>query len=223
MNNNTCFFFDLDDTLIDYEAAFEQASFFIFTQMHPECDVRKWFRKFKFYCDEYWKLLENGKVCRTLYQKMRYEQALTDLGLAAGKGESEVFHENLAKVIPRFCVPFSWVSKLLSYFFERDIAWGIISNGFSRVQRSKLKVLPVKVDESLLFISEETGFEKPDIRYFHFVQEKTGFSNLVYVGNSYEQDVAPAAAAGWKTIWLNSSQGGVTAVTAEMAEACFIM
>jgi putative hydrolase of the HAD superfamily len=222
LNKNTCFFFDLDDTLIDYEAAFEQASIFVFSQIHPKCDAPRWFRSFKFYCDEYWGLLESKKVSRSKYQKMRYEQSLTDIGMSAGEEEAGFFHSQLSAAVPRYCQPFSWCRPLLSYFIDRGIAWGIISNGFSCVQRNKLRCLLLKPDESRLFISEEAGYEKPDVQYFHYVQEKTGFSNPVYIGNSYELDIAPAKAAGWKTIWLSSSQGGVQAVTGELADRYFL-
>ncbi len=49
---------------------------------------------------------------------------------------------------------------------------------------------------------------KPDLAIFEYARCAAGTDNpaeIVYVGDSYDSDVAGAKNAGWQTVWLNPS------------------
>ncbi|MFC7370399.1 HAD family hydrolase [Fictibacillus iocasae] len=213
MNNQTAIFFDLDDTLIDYEAAFEQASLFSIKALHPHRDEREFFQFFKYYCDAYWSSYEKGSLLKQEYQALRYNKAVEAMGYHAEEREACSFQEQLIQKIPEVCSPFPWSVHVLTCLKSQGIPWGIISNGYSSLQRAKMGCLPTLPEERHIFISEENGFEKPNPDYFRFVQKKTGWMRPVYVGNSYELDIVPAKEAGWRTLWLSPENGKTPIIT----------
>jgi HAD superfamily hydrolase (TIGR01549 family) len=77
-------------------------------------------------------------------------------------------------------------------------------------RRGELLALGVEVD--VLAMSEELGVEKPDPAFFTRVLALCGDaepSHLAYVGDRVDNDVAPAAAAGLRAVWLRRGPWGV--------------
>lgn len=79
-------------------------------------------------------------------------------------------------------------------------AWGIITNGRSLCQRSKLKALKLRPNVTL--VSSELGYEKPDKKIFLEAQELTGAEKIIYVGDNPFIDFYAPRELGWETIRL---------------------
>jgi len=60
-----------------------------------------------------------------------------------------------------------------------------------------------------LWTSHELGFRKPDPRFFGEAARRLGLkpASCVAVGNDPIKDIAPAAAAGMRTVWLREETG----------------
>ncbi|MBM3146735.1 MAG: HAD family hydrolase, partial [Actinobacteria bacterium] len=58
---------------------------------------------------------------------------------------------------------------------------------------------------SAVFSSADLGVQKPDRRFYESMAERLGVrpADMVMVGDSYANDVAGAAAAGLRTVWLD--------------------
>lgn len=56
----------------------------------------------------------------------------------------------------------------------------------------------------LAFYSYEVGHAKPDTAFYQAVLDKTGLkaADCVMIGDTYDNDIAPAMALGMKTVWL---------------------
>ncbi len=82
---------------------------------------------------------------------------------------------------------------------------GVISNGSTDSQNTKLDVMGVRHLFSVVLISEEVGIRKPDPRIFRMCLEKLGLnpSEAIFVGDNPVLDVAGATAVGIRAIWLN--------------------
>lgn len=82
----------------------------------------------------------------------------------------------------------------------------LLTNGPVRAQRQKLKALHINELFSGIYISDETGYSKPDSSAFENVlmNEKISIDGTVYVGDSVKFDIEPALALGFKTIFLNN-------------------
>ena len=83
----------------------------------------------------------------------------------------------------------------------------IITNGFKEVQHIKLDYSNLKSFFNHIIISEEHGFNKPDIKIFDIAQQLTNAQTheCVMIGDNYEADIIGALNAQWKAIYLSNS------------------
>lgn len=83
----------------------------------------------------------------------------------------------------------------------------IITNGFKEVQQIKLDYSNLKSFFNHIIISEEHGFNKPDIKIFDLAQQLTDAKNYecVMIGDNYDTDILGALNAQWQAIYLSES------------------
>jgi 2-haloacid dehalogenase len=82
----------------------------------------------------------------------------------------------------------------------------IITNGDKRVQQGRFNPSPLAQYFDAVYISEEVGFEKPDIRYFEAVmRDIPDFDPAItlVVGDSLTSDIKGGINAGLDTCWYN--------------------
>jgi putative hydrolase of the HAD superfamily len=106
---------------------------------------------------------------------------------------------------PRCNVERSGVSSTLQTLHQHGLKLGVISNGSTDSQNTKLEVMGIRSLFSAVLISEEVGIKKPDPRIFRMGLEKLGVnaSEAIFVGDNPLLDVAGATAVGIRAIWLN--------------------
>ncbi len=85
---------------------------------------------------------------------------------------------------------------------------GILTNGFRDSQLKKIKSSPIAENITYFFPADETQFLKPDERFFKFVLDRINVSRdeIVYVGDSFEEDIVGGKKVGLKVIWYNPEQ-----------------
>jgi len=85
---------------------------------------------------------------------------------------------------------------------------GLLTNGFSEVQRKKLARFPdLERVARHIVISEEVGVLKPDPLLFAHAAElaDTPPGNILYVGDSERSDVDGGLGAGWQVAWFGGT------------------
>lgn len=82
----------------------------------------------------------------------------------------------------------------------------IITNGFKEVQHIKLDACNLKPYFKHIIVSEEHGFNKPDIKIFDLAQQYTSAEKheCVMIGDNYDTDIMGALNAQWKAIYLSN-------------------
>jgi putative hydrolase of the HAD superfamily len=87
---------------------------------------------------------------------------------------------------------------------ERGLRVGLLTNGPSELQRTKLTVTGLETQLDAVAISEEIGFAKPAASAFHAAARMIGCraEEVAMVGDSPEYDIAGALAAGLKAAVL---------------------
>jgi putative hydrolase of the HAD superfamily len=97
---------------------------------------------------------------------------------------------------------------LLTALDEAHVPWGIVTNGSSVSQLGKIHHLGLADRAHCIVISEEVGIRKPDAEIFRLASERLGVavSDVLFVGDHPEADVAGAANAGMRTAWLRRSR-----------------
>lgn len=206
-------FFDLDDTLYDrwipYAAAFGQ--FFSGQYAHL---ARAAFHAVLQRGYEVFVAAHTGQITMDAMHIYRHQTGLRDVGLAISADEA-LQMQALYAAEQRRIRPSAAMCDALTYARAHFAALGVITNGSSRTQRGKLQSLGMEcwLDEALVFISDECGVMKPAPELFLRAQQAAGSGPCVFVGDSCSQDIAPAAACGWQTIWMNRT--GQTPVGAQ--------
>lgn len=89
---------------------------------------------------------------------------------------------------------------------------GVLTNGPSDHQRRKFQVLQLErwIPGENIVVSGDCGILKPDVRLFRFAETKLGLNpvSTMLVGDSYENDILGAEAAGWQCFWLRRETPG---------------
>jgi putative hydrolase of the HAD superfamily len=100
------------------------------------------------------------------------------------------------------------VTATLNALQKRDLKLGVISNGMTASQYSKLDAMKIRSLFSVILISEEVGIKKPDPQIFKIGLKKLNLpaSEVIFIGDNPLLDVAGPAAVGIRAVWLNCDQ-----------------
>lgn len=79
----------------------------------------------------------------------------------------------------------------------------ILSNGSASMQRRKMQQAGLTDFFEHTLISGEVGYEKPDLRLFSHALTHCRHTNIVMVGDDYTNDMQPAMAMRWKTVHIH--------------------
>ncbi|MCM3730688.1 HAD family hydrolase [Fictibacillus nanhaiensis] len=206
------FYFDLDNTLFDYEASFKQASLFAFKAVISPLLIQPvnpelWYKGYKKYCDLYWTEYENGLLTRQEYQTKRLFSSLILMKIQSFDNVLvSNYQKQCEEKIPSFVKPFPWIKGIVESLYKNGHDVGIISNGGSTLQRKKLKMLGIPFPHERIYISSEISLAKPNTDIFKYVQRRCSSSAFYYIGDSLSFDIKPAVMAGWTGIWWNPTK-----------------
>jgi len=93
-------------------------------------------------------------------------------------------------------------SLFLETLYNKKVKMGIITDGRSITQRSKLKALGIATYFSEIIISEEFGSEKPEANNYLFFEKKYPGYSFYYIGDNTFKDFIIPQKLGWKMICL---------------------
>ena len=200
-------YFDLDDTILDHARAEKLALQDLHYQPHsvfkghPFGAVLEAYREIN---PIVWKKYSEGSFTKHQAKVGRFTQLLEKLNI-----ESQVDDTLLAETyLSCYANHWSLISGAMEGFLKiaRARPVGILTNGFSEVQRAKLKQFPqLESVSSAVIISEEVGVLKPDPALFEHAAAVVGVpaESILYVGDSLHSDVRGGIGAGWKVAWFS--------------------
>ena len=87
----------------------------------------------------------------------------------------------------------------------------LVSNGVSRIQRSRLSRCPFTPLLDAVIISEEVGVRKPDPAMLHAAMDALGCTDIrpaVMIGDSLSADIAAAVRAGMDSVFYDRKGTG---------------
>jgi 2-haloacid dehalogenase len=82
----------------------------------------------------------------------------------------------------------------------------VITNGVKRVQTKRLSLVNITKYFKKIYISEEVGYQKPNIEYFEYVLNDLKITNkedLLIIGDSLSSDIKGGINSGIDTMWYN--------------------
>ncbi|MBO3097903.1 HAD family hydrolase [Gelidibacter pelagius] len=85
---------------------------------------------------------------------------------------------------------------------SKDGKIGIITDGRSKTQRAKLESLAILDYLDGIVISEEIGFEKPNLANFKAIENSISGNVYYYIADNLKKDFIAPNALGWKSVAL---------------------
>jgi HAD superfamily hydrolase (TIGR01549 family) len=199
-------FFDLDDTLHDHLHPFLKAFNDSFSDLYEQMDVESLYKKFRDFSDLLWKKysnqelsLEELRIARIVMAFEYFQKSITNEQASDFQAHYELNLDNLQL--------FEEVPELINIIKAKGKLVGIITNGPVQHQFNKISSLGLTscVSREHIFISDEVGVAKPNKQLFHHVAQKVNLipSEILYIGDSWPNDVVAPMEAGWQAIWYN--------------------
>lgn len=191
--------FDADDTLFQFDAfSGLQAAFRSFD---VEFDAGH-YEQYQQINKQLWQRYQNGEVRAEDVQQQRFHDWSERLGVSPAD-----INSRFLLAMTEISQPFAGVQDFLNHLHGR-IRLGIITNGFSRLQRARLARSNMQQYFDVLVVSEEVGAAKPSPLIFRHALQQMALPDpaaVLMVGDTFESDIVGAAAAGMDTCWLNSA------------------
>jgi 5'-nucleotidase len=207
----TTILFDLDDTLFDFAACWEQGMRYTIAT-HPltaDLDGEALLQALQRRGNELWVDVIAKRCDFTQYRQLRLQRSMADMGKQVGIQEADDFQRMYAQACMDAVMPDSLVQAAIAEL-STSYTLGIVTNGPADMAFIKLSRLGLSdyFPEERVFLSERIGHHKPDRRIYEEVLTKMGVSGeqVLFVGDTWEADVAGPIDAGMQAIWVNPRQ-----------------
>jgi HAD superfamily hydrolase (TIGR01549 family) len=199
-------FFDLDDTLHDHLKPFSDSFKVIFPAYYRTISIETVYKKFRDASDFLWEIYCRNEITLAELRIQRVIYALNSFDINISIEQAQQFQERYELQLNHLEL-FPEVPELLTLLRNKGYLLGIITNGPTEHQLMKIELLGLKkyIPRDLMFISDEVGAAKPNPAIFNAAAKKVVYSPkaLLYIGDSWTNDVIGPIGAGWQSIWYN--------------------
>ncbi|MED1782749.1 HAD family hydrolase [Brevibacillus fortis] len=209
MSKFTTILFDLDDTLFDFSACWEKGmqQTIAAHALTAELDQEKFLEALRRHGDDLWIEVIAKRYDFTQYRRLRFQRAMADCNRQIEAEQVDDFQRAYqAACMDAVQLDVTVQSTIAKLAEEHTL--GIVTNGPVDMAFIKLERLGLSAyfHRERVFISEIIGHHKPDLRIFEHVREKLGVESkqVLFVGDTWEADVAGAMDAGFSAVWINS-------------------
>ena len=199
---------DLDDTLWD----FRRNSKIAMQEIYNDYELNKLYDSFESFYDVYtaknhqlWEQYAKGEITKDYLSLERFLYPLRvvgaeDVELAKRLGEDFLHRTTLQTNLVDGAI------ETLEYLKSKGYTLSIISNGFIEVQYTKLRRSGLLPYFSNVFLSEEVGYQKPDIRFFQAVLDRLNATpaECLVIGDNLQTDIQGAQNANMRAIFYNA-------------------
>lgn len=193
--------FDLDDTILDFGKAEENA----FRKTMLSIGIEPTEKAVQRYSEinlSQWKLLELGKLTRQEITVRRFRLFFEEFGIDA---DAEKINETYKGFLSQGHFFMDGAEALLNELHGKYRLY-IVSNGTASVQSGRIASADIAKFFEEIFISETIGFNKPRAEFFTYCFSKIPhfqLENTVIVGDSLTSDILGGLHAGIHTVWFN--------------------
>jgi putative hydrolase of the HAD superfamily len=194
MNNIKAVIFDVDGTLVDRNAAFLKFCDYLIDKYSPDYPYHGTKEDLISYMIE---IDENGyggiaNFIPRLTPKWKLPHTVQE------------YIEERNKIFGTMVEPYPELYEVLDALKE-NYKLGIITNGYSTVQRDKIKTAKISHYFDDIIVSGETEHEKPDPDIFALSCRHLGINpkEAVFVGDYFPNDIEGAIRVGMIPVWIN--------------------
>jgi 5'-nucleotidase len=153
-----------------------------------------------------WVDYQDGKITATQLQNRRFQSWADKL-----KVTTHILNSAFMTAMADICCLLPGANELISAL-KGKVNMGIITNGFTELQRVRLEKTGLKDVFAPLVISEQVGIAKPDVGIFEYALTHMGKiqrEQVLMVGDNPHSDILGGMNAGFDTCWLNSENSAL--------------
>lgn len=208
--------FDLDDTLLDGEAAGD-AGVARLLRRCPGIDPATARKAWAVVTEEHFPRYLSGELSYDEHRAARIRSWATACGADVAAGDELEWFALYRAGYEAGWSAFADVGSCLATL-TASAKLGVITNGDSVQQREKLTVLGLADRFTVVVASADIGIAKPDPRIFRHAADRLGITpeRCAYIGDKRDTDAQAATAAGMTGIWIN--RGGRPAPDRDVVE-----
>lgn len=193
---------DFDDTLVDFIDAEIQA-FYTIAQDYLNEATESDLQTFMQVNQAHWEAFQRGELNKeeVLNQRFRNFFARYDIEVDGPKVDHE-YRTSLSKATVKYMPHVLTTLDILKNHYDLYI----VTNGVRITQLRRLKQTPFETIFKGIFISEDTGSQKPMPEFFDYVFNHIGNErrqDAIIVGDSLTSDIQGGINAGIRTCWYN--------------------
>jgi len=197
--------FDMDGTLIEHTWQYAQITDALFAEFEPALAPLTHDQFYDVFWQkniDMWYMMVEGAINGDTAQVYSYRNTLRALGKNMALADDMV--EFWMELVLKEAVPFDDTEDVLKQVRGRYTT-GIVTNGFTTMQRAKIGTYRLDALVDFCMVSEEVGFHKPDVRIFERALQRAGDiapAEALFVGDNLETDIAGALAAGIQPVLM---------------------
>jgi putative hydrolase of the HAD superfamily len=208
--------FDLDDTIVSFDAGLEPAWQEVcgrFAGQHPWCDSELLYKAIRKASAWYWSDSERHRRGRNDLHNARREVvmlALKELGVTDRSYACEIA-DDYSNIRLQSLSLFPGARKTLEILKARGQRMALLTNGESSLQRHKIDRFDLAPYFELICIEGETGFGKPEKRAYTNIMETLSLASehLWMIGDNLDWDVRAPKELGIYSIWNDFKRKGL--------------
>ncbi|AUN96568.1 noncanonical pyrimidine nucleotidase, YjjG family [Bacteriovorax stolpii] len=196
------FLFDLDDTLLDFQASEKLCFTQTFIHFGVKDLLEEIHKTYKTENNHLWKQLERGEVDKDFLKVERFKRTLDIHKIEIPPHKMSEFY---LEQLPKHVVLIDGAVEVLRHVKQFGEV-GIITNGIEYTQRERIKNSELKDYIDFIAVSEECGFAKPDVRFFEFAASRSkNFvkESTIIIGDRFDADILGAHNFGIDSLWFN--------------------
>ncbi|MGT2832841.1 YjjG family noncanonical pyrimidine nucleotidase [Streptococcus halotolerans] len=194
--------FDLDHTLLDFEAAEDAALTEMLLEVGVE-DVDAYKTYYKPMNQQLWRDLEAKKITKSDLVKMRFVLLFEHFGHQVdGEAMAMLYEKHISQQGQTYLGAHELLEDLIAAGYE---IYGA-TNGITAIQEGRLLRSSIGTLFNHVFISEQAGTAKPDLAYYDWIGaniEAYTKAETLMIGDSLTADIQGGHNAGLDTMWYN--------------------
>lgn len=201
MSRYSTILLDADDTLFDFVACEREALILSFERfgINYNEDTRAAYAKIN---EDLWKQYEKGLIDRETIINNRFRILFDRFDI---RGEKEGFEEVYQEFLGMQHIMIDGAMQVIKYLSNKYDLY-IVTNGVTKTQSRRFRESGIEPYVKRLFVSEETGFQKPMKEYFDYCFERINnlrINEVIIIGDSLSSDIKGGNNAGITTCWYN--------------------
>ena len=193
---------DFDGTIVDFYDA-EEKAFYNMAKHYGHFPTKQDFQHFRKVNQSHWEAFQQNELTKEQVLSHRFINYFNDYYIEVdGKEADEIFRDELAKAPLKF---FDQTIETINQLKDKHSLY-IVTNGVTITQQRRIAQTNFNDIFNGIFISEQTGYQKPMREFFDYIFNEIGNINreeTIIVGDSLTSDVMGGLNANIQTCWFN--------------------